>query len=137
MTDRPRPISITGEFDHLTPLLGRTPTSTDEDRADAFAVLSPYRDGGIYIGHWGEGSSEWERHPADEVVAVVEGETTIFLLIEDEQESEVEVAHTLGPAGLIVVPALTWHRFETPGMVKVITVTPQPGDHQAEHPGRT
>lgn len=127
--DAPRPVSIPVEVDRLTPLRGRTPTTTDDERADAFAELAPYRDGGVYIGHWGEGSSEWERHPADEIVAVVDGETTITLLLDDE-----EITHPLGPAGLIVVPAKTWHRFETSGMVKVITVTPQPGDHQAERP---
>lgn len=127
--DAPRPLSIPEEIDRLTALRGRSPTTTDLERADAFAELAPYRDGGVYIGHWGEGSSEWERHPADEIVAVVEGDTTIIMLLGEE-----EVAHPLGPAGLIVVPAMTWHRFETPGMVKVITVTPQPGDHQAERP---
>jgi mannose-6-phosphate isomerase-like protein (cupin superfamily) len=132
MTAHPRPVSIATELDRLTPLLGRTPTSTDEDRAEAFAELAPYRDGAIYVGHWGQGSSEWERHPADEVVAVVHGETTIFLLLDGD-----EASHTLGPTGLIVVPALTWHRFETPGTVKVITVTPQPGDHQVEHPSES
>lgn len=129
MTERPRPVSVAAELDRLTPLFGRTPTTSDEERADAIAELAPYRDGGVYIGHWGEGSSEWERHPADEVVAVVEGETTVFLLIDGD-----EVSNTLGRADLIVVPSNTWHRFETPGMVKVITVTPQPGDHQVERP---
>jgi mannose-6-phosphate isomerase-like protein (cupin superfamily) len=130
--DTPRPVSIPAEIAHLTPLRGRTPSTTDEERADAFAELTPYRDGGVYIGHWGEGGSEWERHPADEIVAVVDGETTIILLLGGE-----EVSHSLGPAGLIVVPANTWHRFETPGMVKIITVTPQPGDHQADRPEPT
>ncbi len=124
-----QPLSILAELDRLTPLRGRTPTTTDEERAGAFAELAPYRDGGVNTGHWGEGESEWERHPADEVVAVVDGETTIVLLRDDE-----EIAHRLGPAGLIVVPADTWHRFETPGMVKIITVTPQPGDHRADRP---
>ncbi len=128
----PRPVSILSEIDRLTPLRGRTPTSTEEERADAFAEIAQSRDGGVYVGHWGEGASEWERHPADEVVAVVGGETTIVLLIDGE-----EIAHLLGPAGLIIVPANTWHRFETPGMVKIITVTPQPGDHQADRPEST
>jgi uncharacterized glyoxalase superfamily protein PhnB/mannose-6-phosphate isomerase-like protein (cupin superfamily) len=127
--DAPHPVSIPAQIDRLTPLRGRSPTTTDAERADAFAELAPYRDGGVYIGHWGEGSSEWERHPADEVVAVVDGDTTIILLVDEE-----EVSYPLVSAGLIVVPAGTWHRFETPGMVKVITVTPQPGDHQVERP---
>ena len=99
--DAPRPVSIPAAIDRLTPLRGRSPTTTDDERADAFAELAPYRDGGVYIGHWGEGSSEWERHPADEVVAVVDGATTIILLVDEE-----EVSYPLGPAGLIVVPEL-------------------------------
>ncbi|MEQ8842156.1 MAG: VOC family protein [Acidimicrobiales bacterium] len=125
----PQPVSIGTAMAALTPLVGRTPTTTDEEKAEAFAELAPVRDGGIYVGHWGQGRSEWERHPADEVVAVVAGETSLTLLIDDE-----EVSHTLGPAQVIVVPALTWHQFTTVDMVQVITVTPQPGNHQAERP---
>lgn len=125
----PQPVSISTAMEALTPLVGRTPTTTDEEKAEAFAELAPVRDGGIYIGHWGKGRSEWERHPADEVVAVVAGQTTLTLLIDDE-----ELTHTLGPAEVIVVPALTWHQFETIAMVQIVTVTPQPGDHQAERP---
>ena len=35
---------------------------------------------------------------------------------------------------LMVVPKNTWHRFESPKGVKVMTVTPQPTDHQIERP---
>ena len=71
-----------------------------------------------------------ERHPVgDEIVAVVEGATTMFMLIDGD-----EVAHTMGPGEVVVVPQNTWHRFETPDGVKVATVTPQPTDHQVERP---
>jgi len=35
---------------------------------------------------------------------------------------------------MIIVPQGTWHRFSTPVGVKVMTVTPQPTDHQIEQP---
>lgn len=45
-----------------------------------------------------------------------------------------EHRHTLGPMQMIIVPQGTWHRFEAPVGVKVMTVTPQPTDHRVEHP---
>ena len=41
--------------------------------------------------------------------------------------------YELGAGEMIVVPANTWHRFETDG-VKLMTVTPQPTDHSVERP---
>ncbi len=35
---------------------------------------------------------------------------------------------------LIVVPALTWHRFDTPDGVRVLTITPQPTEHCVDDP---
>ncbi|MEM9069467.1 MAG: cupin domain-containing protein [Myxococcota bacterium] len=91
--------------------------------------MDHYRDGAIYVGHWA-GKSEWERHrQGDEIVMVLEGETTLFLLGEDG-----ETPHTLKARELLVVPQGVWHRFETPASVKVMTVTPQPTDHSVERP---
>lgn len=93
-------------------------------------MLSPYREGGVFVGHWA-GTSEWERHAAgDEIVMVLEGETTIFFLGDGRDR-----AAGLGPGDLVIVPEGTWHRFETPVGVKLLSVTPQPTDHSAEHPG--
>lgn len=38
------------------------------------------------------------------------------------------------PGELIVIPQGTWHRFESPEPVKVVTFTPQPTDHQVVRP---
>ena len=54
-------INLAKEFTNLTFVGNRTPTSTDEQLARAFAQLAPYRDGAIFIGHYA-GTSEWERH---------------------------------------------------------------------------
>lgn len=128
--ETPAPTSIDDAIAGLRFLADRTPTTTDEESAGAFAQLSTYRDGGIYVGHWA-GASEWERHPAgDEIVMVLGGETTLYLLTDQGEQ-----ANRLGPGNLLVVPQGTWHRFETPDEVKVFSVSPQPSDHQAEHPG--
>ena len=60
---------------------------------------------------------------------VVDGNTTVFLLIDGGEHT-----YAMGPNELIVVPEGTWHRFESPDGVKIMTVTPQPTDHSAERP---
>lgn len=96
---------------------------------DAFCTLSEYRDGGVFAGHYA-GFYEWERHPVgDEIVAVLDGETTLILLENNEEKRNVMVK-----GDLIVVPRNIWHRFESPKGVKIMTVTPQPTDHQIEKP---
>lgn len=123
------PISVGDAIAGLTFLPDRTPTIDAERSAAAFTRLSAYRDGGIFVGHWA-GSSEWERHGVgDEIVMVVEGSTTIFFLDGDSEQSAV-----LRAGELVVVPCGTWHRFETPEAVELLSVTPQPTDHSADRP---
>jgi mannose-6-phosphate isomerase-like protein (cupin superfamily) len=123
----PKPILLPDAFAGLTFLPDRQPDSTGIE--DSFTRLADYRDGGIFVTHYA-GCSEWERHShGDEVVMVLDGRTTLVLLLDGE-----EVAHDLGPQSLIVVPRNTWHRFESPDGVKVLTVTPQPTDHMLDRP---
>lgn len=126
MSAGPEPISLDEEFSKLTYLPDRTPEHSDEG---AFARLAEYRDGGVFIVHYA-GRSEWERHPVgDEVVMVVDGSTTMSMVVDGE-----DVTHTLGAGELVVVPQGVWHRFDTPDGVKVMTITPQPTDHRVDHP---
>ena len=126
MTKAPTPVSLDAAFAAVTFLPDRTPMTTD---AECFGTIAHYRDGAVYIAHYA-GRSEWERHSVgDEVVLVLEGATTLVLLVDGD-----EVAHPLGAHELLVVPKGTWHRFETPDGVNVMTVTPQPTDHQVERP---
>jgi len=120
-------LSLADAFQTLVFEPSRTPTS--DNIAHAFCELSEYRDGALYLGHWA-GKSEWEKHPqGDEIVMVIEGETTLVLL-QDGQE----IANLLKAGQLIVVPQNTWHRFETASAVKVMTVTPQPTLHCVKLP---
>lgn len=120
------PVSIDAALESLTYLPDRTPTSEGED---FYSVLSGYRDGGIFVASYA-GTTQWERHQAgDEIVLVLEGRTTLILLIDGD-----EVAHELGSRELLVVPKGVWHRFETPDGVQVMSVTPQPTDHQLDRP---
>lgn len=117
----PQPVSLDSAWASTVFLPDRSPTTTS---TDYFAVVGDYRDGGIFLANYA-GTSSWERHPVgDEIVMVVGGHTTLSLLIDGE-----EVAHEMGAGGLIVVPVNTWHRFDSPDGVRVMTVTPQPTDH--------
>lgn len=128
-TGQPVAISIDEAIATLRFLPDRTPAGTDEESTDSFRQLTAYRDGAIFVGHWA-GSSEWERHTAgDEIVMVVEGTTTIFFL-----DGAAEHPRELRAGELVVVPQGTWHRFETPDGVKVLSVTPQPTDHTPDRP---
>jgi len=110
----------------------RTPQMSVSGAANgAFAEVSKYRDGAIYVGFY-SGSSEWERHAAgDEIVMCLDGSTTLILLLEGEERRL-----GLRTNEMAVVPVNTWHRFEDSRMLKVMTVTPQPTDHSIERPGR-
>lgn len=127
----PQPIDLTAVIDGLTFLPDRTPETSDDNGYDWAATVAPYRDGGIFAVHYA-GESQWERHRVgDEVVMVIDGSTTMTMVIDGAEHQ-----HTMGPMQLIVVPEGTWHRFSTPEGVKVMTITPQPTDHQIDHPAK-
>lgn len=119
------PINLLASFEQLTQLPNRTPTTSADESRESFAMLSEYRDGGVFIASFA-GISEWERHSnGDELVFVVEGRTDLILLLDGD-----ESRNRLAQGDLIVVPRDTWHRFETAG-VKILTLTPQPTDHDS------
>ena len=125
----PKPLSVTTAIAQLTFLADRTPSTSDAEASDAFTQLAEYRDGGVFVGHWA-GTSEWERHSvADEVVMVIDGATTIYFLTGQDEEGA-----ALAAGDLVVVPRNTWHRFETPDSVKLMSITPQPTDHRTSRP---
>lgn len=119
--------SVERALEGLTFLPDRRPDSTGTDAS--FCLLDSYRDGAIFLAHFA-GNSEWERHPrGEEIVQILAGETTLFLLLDGEERP-----HALRAGELLVIPQNTWHRFVSPGGVKMMTVTPQPTDHSVEWP---
>ena len=117
-------IDINAEFGKLRTLRGRTPETPEAEREGAFAKLAPYRDGGMFAAKF-SGESAWERHPnGDEIVQIVEGATIVHLMTADGPQS---VALKAGM--VIIVPQNTWHRFEAPDGVSLVTATPQPTEH--------
>jgi mannose-6-phosphate isomerase-like protein (cupin superfamily) len=117
-------IDLKGEVGKLRTLRGRTPETPEAEREGAFAKLAPYRDGGMFAAKF-SGESAWERHPnGDEIVQIVEGATIVHLMTADGPQS---VALKAGM--VIIVPQNTWHRFEAPDGVSLVTATPQPTEH--------
>ena len=124
--EAPTVVSITDALGALTPLIGRTPQS---DEVDWAATLGQVGNAGVYVVDY-SGASEWERHSqGDEIVMLLNGATTLFMLIDGE-----DVPYSLAEMELIVVPDNTWHRFETPTRSQILTVTPQPTDHSLVRP---
>ncbi len=108
----------------LVPETGRTPTSAEA--SDSFANLAAINQGGVFIARF-DGTSPWERHlNGDELVQIIKGAVRLTIL----DVSGEEVLDLTGGA-MIVVPKGSWHKFDAPDGVTVMTVTPLPTDHSS------
>ena len=117
-------IDVTAELAKLTMLRGRTPETPEAARKGAFARLAPYRDGAIFTAKF-SGNSPWERHPnGDEIVQIAEGATILHVMADDGPQS-----FALKAGMVAIVPKNTWHRFEAPDGISLMTATPQPTEH--------
>ena len=119
-------IDVTGETGKLNMLRGRRPDMLEAERREsgAFATLTPFRDGNIFVAKF-SGNGAWERHPnGEELVQIVEGETRLHIIIDDQPQT-----HELRAGMLVVVPQGAWHRFEAPDGVCLMTATPKPTEH--------
>ena len=117
-------VDLKAEFARLTMLKNRTPTSSEAEREGAFARLAPYRDGAIFAARFA-GTSAWERHPqGEEIVQIVDGATMLHLMTAEGRQSV-----SLSSGMMAIVPRNTWHQFEAPDGVCVMTATPQPTEH--------
>jgi mannose-6-phosphate isomerase-like protein (cupin superfamily) len=119
-------IDLNSELAKLPMLRGRRPETTEAERKEsgAFVTLAPFRDGNIYSAKF-SGAAAWERHPnGDEIVQIVEGATTLHIMMEGGPQS---VALSAGMVA--IVPQNTWHRFHSPGGVSLVTATPKPTEH--------
>jgi mannose-6-phosphate isomerase-like protein (cupin superfamily) len=107
----------------LTLLRLDDPASAD---GDFMRVLSPFNQCMAGVFRFA-GTTEWERHPDDEFLYVVEGEVEVTILAQGETRCE-----TLRPGMACVVPAGAWHKQHTPGGVTLIYITSAEGtDHSA------
>ena len=119
-----RTVDLNRDLAGLVKLEGRGAHTTEEEAQASFMTLADFRDGGIFAASF-SGSSGWERHlKGDELVQIVEGETRLEVIVDDEIES-----HELTAGMLLVVPQGCWHRFTSEHGVKVMTATPQPTEH--------
>jgi len=119
-------LDLKGTLAKMPMLKGRRPESTEAERqaSGAFRTLAPYRDGNVYGAKF-SGDAAWERHPnGDELVQIVDGSCTVHLMTDNGLET-----HEVGAGTTIVVPQNTWHQFEAPNGVCVMTATPQPTEH--------
>jgi len=116
-------LDLNAELAKLTHF-ARTPTSPEAERKKGLAKLAPYRDGGIFTSKF-IGSGGWERHPnGDEIVYILEGATMLRSITDEGPQ-----AQELRAGMMVVVPQGMWHRFESPGGVTLMSVTPLPTDH--------
>ncbi len=117
-------IDLNRDLAGLVKLEGRGEHTTEAEAQNSFASLGPYRDGGLFAAHF-SGSSGWEKHPkGDEIVQILEGETLLEIIVDDEIQ-----AYELSAGMMLVVPQDCWHRFTSETGVKVMTATPQPTEH--------
>ena len=117
-------MDLKAELAKLTMLRGRTPATPEAERKGAFARLAPYRDGAIFTAKFA-GDGAWERHPnGDELVQIIDGATTLHVMTAEGPQS-----FALGAGMVAIVPQGTWHRFEAPDGVTLMTATPQPTEH--------
>ena len=107
--------------ENTTFLEGRTRLT---DTTGYFTRLADYRDGGIFAAGF-SGVSQWERHnTGDEIVQVLKGAVTLTLRTADGDEKL-----DMKAGQIAIVPQGTWHQFNAPDGVTVMTTTPQPTEH--------
>jgi mannose-6-phosphate isomerase-like protein (cupin superfamily) len=125
-------VDIKAELAGLRVLEGRSTATPEAEARAAFAVLAPFGNGSIFAGSF-SGDSPWERHRnGDELVQILEGSTTLTIMTDDGPQ-----AFEMSAGMLIVVPQGHWHRFQGPGLVTLLSATPQPTDHSSAEDPRT
>ena len=118
-------IDIEGEVSQMKFLEGRNRFS---DTTGVFARLGEYRGDSMISAGGFSGTSQWERHPnGDEIVQIIKGSTKVTLLTAAGPEE-----HNLNAGMFIIIPQNTWHQFNAPDGVTLMTTTPQPTEHIEE-----
>jgi len=127
---RARAINLSAELRRLPGLKDRTPeTGHNALEGTAFGPTFPYRDGFISTVKF-TGRSSWEKHEGEEILLVAEGDGYLHIIDADG----FVVPRSLSTNLLIIVPAGCWHQIESEAGISLVTVSPQPTEHQAERP---
>jgi quercetin dioxygenase-like cupin family protein len=126
-----RAVNIKAELAGRPVLHNRTRHTPESEAEAAFATLAPFSGGGVFAGSF-SGESPWERHPnGDELVHILDGATTLTIIIENEPQ-----VFEMTGGMLVVVPRGCWHRFQSQEGVTVLTMTPQPTEHTVKEDPR-
>lgn len=110
--------------DDLIPL--RLDAPTPEAMARSMQVLEGFNQCAVGVIAFA-GTTEWERHPDDEFLYVLEGQVEVTILAgETRRQGVLTAGHAC------VVPAGAWHKQHTPAGVTLIYITSREGtDHSA------
>lgn len=95
--------------------------TTALEAAAAMRVLTHFNDCIVGTVRF-SGQTPWERHPADELVYVIEGSVDVTVLLDDGAHDA-----TLSAGSVLVVPARRWHRQAPRPAVSLMFVTPAQG----------
>jgi quercetin dioxygenase-like cupin family protein len=118
----PSIIDLNAELAKLTMFRGRTPQTTNAERQGSSTRLASYRDGALGTTKFA-GKGHWEKHPADELIHILDGAATLETMSADGRQSS-----ALEAGLLIVIPQATWHRFSSSGGVTLMGATPSPSE---------
>jgi mannose-6-phosphate isomerase-like protein (cupin superfamily) len=118
----PSIIDLDAELAKLTMFRGRTPQSTVADRKGSAAQLASYRDGALLTSKFA-GKGHWEKHPADELIHILDGTATLEIVCDDGPPK----TFALRTGMMTVIPQGAWHRFHSSEGVTLMTATPFPG----------
>lgn len=96
--------------------------TTEADAAAAMRVLaSNFNDCLVGTVRF-SGQTPWERHPADELLYVVQGAVEVTVLLDDGAHDT-----TVSEGSIFIVPADRWHRQTSRPTVSLMFVTPAQG----------
>ena len=131
----PKAVDIQKAIAGLPVLRNRTRETRGAEAAAAFATLAETGSVGVFAGSF-EGESAWERHRnGDELVQVLDGEARLTILTESGPPDSGRAVLDMKAGMIAVVPQGCWHKFDAPGVVTVMTMTPLPTDiSSAEDP---
>ena len=108
----------------LDAVMEREPDFVDPERMSAFWTVVEHGLGHVWVGRF-TGTSPWERHPADELIHVLEGSVTVTLHRPDGDDE----VHVFRAGEVGVVPAKVWHKQSSEEGVVEWGLTPQPSEH--------